>query len=497
MVIVKTTKGEIKGVQESNYQCFLGIPFAKPPLEDLRFREPQPMDSWDDIKDATQFGSIPPQNNKDNPPINQNESEDCLYLNIWTPAADKKARVVMFWIYGGGFVIGASSRDRLNGARLAVHGDVVVVNFNYRLGALGFLNLPGIPPNIGIQDQIAALKWVNENIKQFGGDPNNITIFGESAGAGSVAILLAIPASRGLFHKAIMESGTANPKGFGPRRPREGAEEFLAKLRIEKENINDLRKLPLKKIMRAQKRIAGGLEQIANVPFRPFIDGKIIPEHPLEIIRKGKASNVPIIIGSNRDELAFISLLLNQATDEGTKKSIMRTVQAQIRFFGIEKQKLDKIMAFYKEFMEKKYPNNPYKYLDAFISDCMFGIPVIRNIEAYLKYQPNIYCYIFTYGSRIDGTAFHTIEIPFVFGNLDTTDTQKGAIGTGEEELQLAKNVMDAWVAFARTGNPNHDGLPEWSIYDLKRRAIMMLGINSKVEDDPIEDIRKAWDDII
>ncbi|NVM02741.1 MAG: carboxylesterase family protein, partial [Candidatus Helarchaeota archaeon] len=172
MVIVKTTKGEIRGVQESDYQCFLGIPFAKPPLGDLRFREPQPMDPWVDLKDATQFGSIPPQNYKDIPPINQNEDEDCLYLNIWTPKADEKTRPVMVWIYGGGFVIGASSRDRLNGARLAVHGDVVVVNFNYRLGVLGFLNLPGIPPNIGILDQVAVLKWVQENIERFGGDPN-------------------------------------------------------------------------------------------------------------------------------------------------------------------------------------------------------------------------------------------------------------------------------------------------------------------------------------
>ncbi|NVM04525.1 MAG: carboxylesterase/lipase family protein, partial [Candidatus Helarchaeota archaeon] len=332
---------------------------------------------------------------------------------------------------------------------------------------------------------------------RFGGDPNNVTIFGESAGGASVAILLAIPAARGLFHKAIMESGTANPKGFRPKKAREGAEKFMAKLRIEKGKIDDLRKLPLKKIMRAQRRIAGGVGQIADVPFRPFIDSKIIPEHPLEIIRKGKSSNVPIIIGSNKDELAFISRLLNHAADERTKKSILDAVQAHIQSIGIEKKKLDKLIIIYKEIMEKKYPNNAFKYLDAFISDFMFGIPIIRNIEAYVKYQPNIYCYIFTYGSRTDGTAFHTIEIPFVFGNLDTTDTQKGAIGTGEEEEKLAKNVMDAWVAFTRTGNPNHNGLPEWPTYDLKRRATMMLGINSKVEDDPIENIRKAWYNIM
>ncbi len=496
MVTIIISKGKIKGIQESNCQCFRGIPYAKPPTGDLRFREPQPMDPWDEIKDATRFGAIPPQNEPDTPPIGQEENEDCLYLNIWTPAADDKARPVLFWIYGGGFMIGASSRPRLNGARLAAHGDVVVVTFNYRLGALGFLNLPGVPPNIGILDQVAALKWVQENIGVFGGDPDNITIFGESAGALSISILLAIPVARGLFHKAIMESGAAHPRIFGAERAKEGAEDFLKKLRIEKENIDALRGVPLKKILRAQKKIAGPIEQALNNPFWPFIDGNMIKEHPLETIRKGRASNVPLIIGSNRDELGFIYDLLNQA-DDSKIYTIMGMVQAGVSNVGLKKEDLDKLFDIYKKEMEKKYPDNPFKYWDALISDFMFRIPIIRQLEAHVDHQSDAYCYIFTYESPNNGNAFHTIEIPFVFGNIDTADTPDGVIGTGKGAEELTRNVMDTWVIFARTGTPNHDRLPEWPPYDIERRATMMLGVNSKVEYAPMNGLRKAWNGIL
>ena len=241
MVIVITDKGKVRGTQESDHQYFLGIPYAKPPVGELRFNKPQPMENWDDNKDATKFKSISPQGWPDNPPINQTEDEDCLYLNIWTPNADKNTRPVMVWIHGGGFMTGAGSKPRFNGARLAVQGDVVVITFNYRLGILGFLNLPGIPPNIGLQDQIVAIEWVKENIQQFGGDPQNITIFGESAGGASVAILLTTPGTMGLFHKAIIESGAANLQEFGAESSREGVEKLLAKLKIKLENISKLR----------------------------------------------------------------------------------------------------------------------------------------------------------------------------------------------------------------------------------------------------------------
>ena len=496
MVIIETTKGNVRGTQEAGYQCFRGIPFAKPPLGDLRFREPLPVDRWEEVKDATKFGSIPIQSYPEDPPIGQDESEDCLFLNIWTPSADNKNRAVMFWIYGGGFINGASSRSRVNGAKLAVYGDVVVVSSNYRLGALGFLNLPEIPPNIGILDQIAALKWVQENIERFGGDPNNVTVFGESAGASSIAILLASPLAKGLFHKAVMESGAANPRNYEAKRPREGAEEFLTKLRIENMDIDALRAFPLKKLKRAQQKIAGGIINLSNNPFQPFVDGKIIPEHPLEIMRKGKGNYVPIIIGSNDDEVGFISLLLNQEIGK-TIKPVMNYVQNELQSIGNDKKKIENLVNIYKEEFEKEYPNKPFKYFDALISDSMFGIPIIRTLEAFVHHQPYAYCYIFNYGSRKNNIAVHTLEIPFVFGNLDTIDVADGGVEICEETEKLSKDMMDSWIAFAKRGNPNHKGLPEWPPYDLEKRATMILRGNSKVEYNPKAILREAWNDII
>ncbi len=276
--IINTKSGKIRGYIDNGIENYKGIPYAEAPVGDLRFREPHPKKPWDDVKDSIKFGPIAPQHQQDDPKINLDENEDCLYLNIWTPKSDKVKRPVLFWIHGGAFLIGAGSRPRSDGSKLAVYGDVVIVSFNYRLGSLGFLNLPGIPPNLGIQDQIAALKWVNDNIEFFGGDPENITIFGESAGGQSVIILLAIPSARGLFHRAIVESGTANPQNFVPTKSREGGLKFLKKLKIDVNNINQLREVSFEKIIKTQKKMVGDLLNLGKSPFWPFLDGKIIPE---------------------------------------------------------------------------------------------------------------------------------------------------------------------------------------------------------------------------
>ncbi|MFW9875625.1 MAG: carboxylesterase/lipase family protein [Candidatus Thorarchaeota archaeon] len=496
MVIISTNKGRIRGVQEKNHQYFLGIPFAKPPKDNLRFLEPQPMDPWVEIKDATNFGYIAYQNHKDITPIKQTESEDCLYLNIWTPNADGAARPVMFYIHGGGFLIGAGSRPRLNGARLASYGDVVVVTFNYRLGVLGFLDLPNIPPNLGIQDQIAALKWVRDNIKAFGGDPNNITIFGESSGSESVVILLSIPSVKGLFHKAIMQSGVANPKSYKKNRARKGAKELLLELDIDNNDIDTLREFPISKFMRIQKKIAGTITDGKENPFRPFVDGKIIPGIPFEIIQKGNASKVPLILGWNEEELGYFGNYIKQA-DEKRKKIILGAIKSQIRNRGINDETLDNLVKIYKPVMEIKYPGVPYKYLDAILADVMFGIPTIHQIEVHLKHQSDVFCYIFTYKSSKYGGAYHSFEIPFVFGTIKTAEMPEGALDSIGKAEKVSKTMMDSWVSFARTGNPNHKGLPEWPSYNVNQRAIMMLGVDSKVEYDPMGSLRNVWNDII
>lgn len=492
MVIITTTKGKIRGVQESHHQYFYGIPYAKPPIGELRFCEPQLMDTWDEKKDTTKFGYIAPQNQPDTPPIGHEENEDCLYLNIWTPSADDKIRPVMFWIHGGGFVIGAGTRDRFNGARMAVNGDVVVVSFNYRLGVFGFFNFPGIPPNLGISDQITALKWVKENIRNFGGDPNNITIFGESAGAMSISILLCVPEAKNLFHKAIMESGAAGTGLASVEQSKKSTDKFVAKLQIKSGDIDALQEFSTKRLIRIQKKFAsfGSLEEFGN-PFTPFIDGNLIKENLLELMTKGKINNVPILMGFNKDELGFLADILNQANDERANE-IIRNFRSNFEKRGVKN--LDKFIEVYKKEMELKYPNNRFKYWSAIISDSMFRTPVIIQLETYIPHQPSAYCYIFTYESHHSGYAFHTLEIPFVFGNLDTKDVAGGSIEVNENTKTLSKNMMEAWVAFARNGDPNHKGLPEWPRYDIEKRATMMLGIDPKVEYAPDDILRRAWE---
>jgi para-nitrobenzyl esterase len=495
MVIVNTKKGKIKGVQESGYQRFYGIPYAKPPIGNLRFMEPQPTDPWNEIKDASNFKAISPQNYVDDPPIGQEESEDCLYLNIWTPQADDKKRPVMFWIHGGGFVIGAGSRKRLNGSKLATFGNVVVVTFNYRLGALGFLNLPSVTPNLGILDQVAALQWVKENIEKFGGDPGNITIFGESAGGMSVGILLTIASTKRLFQKAIIESGATNPNDFEPLSARQGAEKFVKKLGLKNADIADLQSVPLDKLMKIQQKIAGNVFDLKSNPFRPFVDGKIMTEQPIEVIRKGKSANVPVIIGYNSEELGMISDLLEDSS-EVKRKVIMKVIKSQLEKSGISKKDLNKLIESYKKEVKNKCPDKDFKYWDFILSDSMFRIPILHQLEAHLENESNIYHYIFHYNSPKFGAALHTFEIAFVFGTLGE-DMVQDAVTNSKDSLELSNLMMKTWVNFARNGNPNHEGIPQWKPYDLKNRNTMILSNDSKIINDPDAVLRKAWDEIV
>jgi len=402
----------------------------------------------------------------------------------------------MVWIHGGGYLIGGGGRPRSDGSKLASYGDVVVVSFNYRLGALGFLNLPGIPPNLGIQDQISALKWIKENIEVFGGNSNNVTIFGESAGGQSVAILLAISASKGLFHRAIVQSGAANPHNFKPERSIEGAERFLAKLGIKQGNTDELRKVSLEKLMSVQRKIVGNLFNLKSSPFWPFIDGEFMSEQPIETIRKGNNHQVPMIIGYNENELGFLSEILNNSGGM-KKKIILKYVRSAIQLDNINKKTLENLIKFYREVLEEKYPDNPFMYWDLLLSDSMFKIPIIRQLEAHAIHQSNIYCYTFSYKSPKFGFALHTFEIPFVFDMIDQMDIAEEAVEISEESRKLTKIMMDTWITFARSGKPDNEGIPKWSTYNLEKRSIMKLSTYPEVIETNEDPLRKAWNGIL
>src|ERR1700712_4103256 len=302
-VEVDTTYGRLRGAARAEHLGFLGVPYAEPPVGELRFMPPLSPSPWSGVRDALKFGCVAPQDPLSVFPFRAAapESEDCLYLNVYTPAADNARRPVLFWIHGGGFNHGAGSQPSYDGGPLAERGNVVVVTINYRLGALGYLYLGkhggdawGAATNAGQLDQIAALQWVRDNIAAFGGDPTQVTIFGESAGGVAVCSLLAMPEARGLFCKAIAQSGTAN------RLPdtdsaRELSTRFLHALEVPDADPAKLRAAPLEAILGAQRKLAGAL-------WPPLVDGRTVPQRPISALREGVARDIPLLVGSTRDE---------------------------------------------------------------------------------------------------------------------------------------------------------------------------------------------------
>jgi para-nitrobenzyl esterase len=495
-IIAETTHGKIRGYSRRGIIKFKGIPYAAPPVGQLRFKPPAPVEPWSEVRDATKYSpvSIQPPSNLENlfaEPLPQSES-DCLTLNIWTQSLKGEKRPVMFWIHGGGFITGNGAS--LDGARLVLRGDVVVVSINYRLGYLGFFYMPDTPDttaNAGLLDMVAALEWVKENISKFGGDPNNVTIFGESAGGMAVSSLLAMPSAKGLFHRAIPHSGAANKFSYNPVNGIKVYENLIRKLGVEKGDIETLRKTPAEDFIVPQVNATelreGGLR------VGPVIDKNTLPEHPLEAISKGYAKDIDIFIGSNLDENKLFLMWTPKAfglTEDGLNK----TVKTLMRFTKQKESKSTEIIENYRELRK-----NPRDIADAILTDYMFRIPSIRLAEEQSKYQKNIYMYLFSWQSPLDGGkygAMHALELPFVFGLLGDRDI--GIFpGRNAETQKLSEQMMDAWIAFARTGNPNHENIPELPAYDKGKRSTILFNKEVTVEQDPYGNERAAWDGIL
>ncbi|MFX1346017.1 MAG: carboxylesterase/lipase family protein [Promethearchaeota archaeon] len=496
MAIIETKSGKVQGYREKGIEVYKGIPYAEPPIGDLRFLPPVAKEPWDGVLNATKFGPYSYQGyirilerlfNKLEP-----ESEDCLTLNIWTPAADGEKRPVMLWIHGGAFITGGGAWELYNGLALAKRGDVVVVTINYRLGALGFLYIPDITINAGLLDQVLALKWVHDNIESFGGDPDNITIFGESAGGYSVLTLPVMPQAKGLIRRVIAQSAPSIEPDLSDKTTRG----FMRKLKIKRGDIDALRKVPPERIIEAQTEFMG--PEITNLMiFRPLIDGDTIPKHPLKAFRDGDLKNIDFMIGTNLDEVKLFTF--EDPSITGMVKSLgENSIIAVLSTSGIDANKSREVIDIYKNAREKKFSTEPMDLLDAIATDGMFRIPTIRFLEAQSKYQPNTFTYMFTFQSPQFNGAFgcpHFQEIPFVFNTFDTPGIPE-FVGRDPDIENLSEKVMDAWIAFAHTGNPNHDGLPEWSSYDNKKRPTMILGKECKIENAPFDKEREAWEGV-
>lgn len=484
-VVVRTASGPVQGEKDRGLQVFRGIPFAAPPVGRLRFRPPAPPIPWNEVRPAHDFAPACPQLLEDNPASKNNVmAEDCLALNIWTPSADNKNRPVMVWIHGGGWVAGSARGTWYDGTALASRGDVVVVTLQYRLGPWGFLELSEAgghdyaqSANLGLLDQVEALKWVHRNIAAFGGDSNNVTVFGVSAGAASAGSLMAMPVARGLFHKAIMESGTPWVVGTEAR----AGEVSRAYLKVAGvSSIEQLQRLTMVQLRDAEKKLLDAFTE--GTTFRPTVDSLVLKEPPVQTIADGRAAAIPTLIGTNLDEMRLWPATTGPALD----RRPMGLLEAQVT--ELVGSRAQDVIATYR----KADADNADAVIHL-LGDLLSRMPSIRIAEANSRRQAT-YMYLFTYRSTSTHAKYgacHVMEVPFVFGVLDAPQT---IAFTGDDPRReaLSRQIQQAWINFARTGDPSQIGLA-WSKWDGKTRATMELGIPSQIVNDPYPAQRTAW----
>lgn len=495
MVQVNLTQGILEGKAGDGFASFMGIPFAAPPVGGARFAPPGPAPTWEGVRSAAEPGPASLQGESSVPGMAASgpRSEDCLYLNVWTPASDQGKRPVLVWIHGGGFVLGSGSGPLYRGGPLAVRGDVVVVSIQYRLGALGYADFGpdgtewGATPNAGQLDQVAALRWVQEHIYQFGGDAGNVTVFGESAGAMAISCLLAMPAAEGLFHKAIMQSG-----GGMLMRARNRLQKLTGTL-VEKLGVTGAAILDLQgeKILEAQASILAGRPMVDG--FGPCADGEVLPEMPHLAVQAGRTAKVPVLMGTNRDEMTLFNTTPGRAAlnDSALQQRVAFLLFCDLAEAG---EVISKIRASRRD---HGLPDQNHNIFDTIQTVAGFRIPGNLFAEARAREGQQTWMYLFTHESPawhgVLGSC-HALELPFVFGTLDAPTQDKFA-GTGEAVEALSGKMMDAWIAFARNGDPSHDGLDPWQPYDEQTRATMIFHGESHLATDPFAEERLALED--
>jgi len=493
--IINTKLGKIQGYIYEGISIFKGIPFAEPPVGELRLHDPMPKKPWDGILEAVKFGPEAPQPYNINTPQPRpiQSEEECLTLNIWTPDTDSKKRPVMVWIHGGAFIYGSNSRAIYYGSNLARRGNVVVVTINYRLGPFSNLLMSGASSNVGMLDQITALEWVHDNIECFGGDPNNITIFGESAGGFSVCTLMAMPKAKGLFKRAISQSGGAHPLGYRKINLEQSTKLLLNELNLKPDQLDDFRQVPWLDIIKATFRITQKADrQGTRVRFSPFIDGDTIPLHPIKAIDEGYAKDIELIIGYNFEESKFNHMLLRNFK-ETEPEELPRRMKRLLKFTGESEDKFEDVINIYKSSREENnLPSSPQDILDAYNTDNTFRIPSVRFAEGQSKHQKNTYMYIFSWQLPNMFGAMHGLEIGFVFNRFFN-----GEVPTlpkkSKVTVKLSENMMDSWISFAENGDPNHKGIPKWPQYEIKERNTLIFDKTIKIWKDPLSKEREMW----
>jgi para-nitrobenzyl esterase len=485
---VRTTAGVVRGVAvDDDLRVWRGIPYAAPPVGEGRFRAPTPPRPWTGVRDATTFGAAPPQRLpvRLGAALPARGDEDCLTVNVVAPRAPDAPRPVLVWIYGGAFTNGSSALSISSGHGLARRGDAVFVSFNYRLGALGFTDLtrystPGRPieSNLGLRDQVAALGWVRDNVAAFGGDPDNVTVLGQSAGGTSVTTLLAVPASRGLFHRAIAQSPAAH-LAYLPERAAEWGARLVRLLGADEKGAADavLRASP-DDLAAAGAALSEWTHQATpgTHSFAPVVDGDVLPVHPADAVASGATHPVPLVIGTNDREWALFARV---------GLTTVPTTRTQLdRMFALaDPSARDRVLAAYAGRGDAVDVGG----------DHTFFWPTVEIAEGHATVAPT-WMYRYDFAPRLlrmaGFGATHATELLPMFGEVDSPAGRViTAIGGRAAMRAVSARMQDHWVHFARHGTP----APGWPRYDAERRRTLIIDETDQVEDDPRAERRRAW----
>jgi para-nitrobenzyl esterase len=508
--VVPVAGGRVRGVWRGDVWSFSGIPYARSPAGELRWRPPQSPLPWTGVWDASSFGPIAPQRVAEaglttpaDPSAEDVQSEDCLTLNVWTPEvpedpAPSTGRPVMVWIHGGGFTSGSGSVFLYRGGQFARQGDVVVVTINYRLGALGFLGHPdladpdGFVGNWGLHDQVAALRWVRDHIAQFGGDPGRVTLFGESAGGFSVAALMAVPAAAGLFRRAVVQSGGAHVHTAAEARG--AADRLAATLGLSSCTRSALGPVPAAELVAATDEMGKRAPDpgALAVSFLPAVDGAFLPQHPLRAVEQGAAAGVDLLIGTNRDELTLFSLGRPElmALDEARALSWVANAAPDVP--------ATELLSGYEEARTVRgEPIDPHALTVAIGTDAVFRWPSLQLAAAQQAHGAPTFVYLFEWESPAFGGILgssHALELPFVFGVVHVPAIQLFT-GSGVEVETLSTQMQQAWVAFAHSGDPAHAALKGgWPAWDPRKRTTMVFGRQTGAIDGPRNAELAIWE---
>ena len=488
VAVAQTANGKVAGYIQDGVTIFKGIPYAKA----NRFEAPVQADSWEGIRSCRQYGPVSPQgaragwaNDEIAFAFNWNDGvqgEDCLRLNVWTPALDSRKRPVMVWLHGGGYSAGSGQElPSYDGTSLAFAEDVVVVSINHRLNVLGFLDLSAYgekyakSANAGLLDIVASLKWVRDNIAAFGGDPSNVTIFGQSGGGGKVTTLLATPCAKGLFHKAIVQSGSML-RTMESKYSRKIGIATVRNLGLDASSIDKISEVPYGELLAAgEKAIAqvkaeADRDGVASFIFgwAPTVDGSVLPSQPFDPQAPAISAEIPMIIGTTRHEFSmttYVPALRNAGREE---------------VIGILKGRYGEGTERFLELFAKAYPGSkPADMLDA---DFVFRPGAIEQaLRKSLQGAAPVYMYMFNWESPVlDGIlrSTHCMEIPFVFNNADRHASMTGG---GAQAMELASKMSHCWAEFARCGKPSAEGLPEWEPFEAEKRAVMFFDNTCKM----------------